>query len=269
MQNNAILLSAVLFCTTMGRAQAPPLAGIAHMAFRVADLEKSLGFYRRLGFQQSFEITEEGKTAVSYVKINDRQFIELYARKENSQEIGLMHFCFEANDLAAVHGAFEREQLKPPEVKKGRAGNLLFAIHDLEGQVLEFTQYLPGSWHSLDRGKHLDAPRVSEHLLAGTAPVRDVAAESGFFITKLGFESVGSDGAHLRLPGNSGDEVDLEPAMLTAKPLMTFAVNDSKRAARNLRRRGFTVRTSREAVSITDPDGVRLVFQQARNEEDR
>jgi catechol 2,3-dioxygenase-like lactoylglutathione lyase family enzyme len=236
------------------------------MAFRVADVEKSRNFYRQLGFEQAFEFADGGKTTVSYVKINDHQFIELYTRKDNSQETGLMHFCFETDDLAAVQAAYVKEQLTPSEVKKARAGNLLFAIHDPEGQLLEYTQYLPGSLHWLDRGKHLASQRISEHLLGGTVLVRDAAAERDFYSTKLGFENARSDGAHLRLPGNSGEEVDLEAAAPTARPLIIFAVKDSKRAARDLRRRGFAVQTSREAVSITDPDDVRVVFQEVRKE---
>src|SRR5271154_3382702 len=56
----------------------PALAGIAHVAFRVTDVQKSREFYRTLGFEQAFEIADPGKPLVSYIKINDRQFIEFY-----------------------------------------------------------------------------------------------------------------------------------------------------------------------------------------------
>jgi catechol 2,3-dioxygenase-like lactoylglutathione lyase family enzyme len=38
------------------------LAGIAHVAFRVTDVQKSRDFYRTLGFEQSFEFTDTGKS---------------------------------------------------------------------------------------------------------------------------------------------------------------------------------------------------------------
>jgi catechol 2,3-dioxygenase-like lactoylglutathione lyase family enzyme len=262
MRMKSLGLLVTLLCALAVSAQAPPLAGIAHVAFRVSDLEKSREFYRKLGFEQAFEFTDAGKTTVAFIKIDDRQFIELYPRKDNSQELGLMHFCFEADDIAAVHDAFGREGLNPSEVKKARAGNLLFVIHDPEGQLLEYTQYLPGSLHSLDRGKHLGGQRIAQRLLGGTTPVRDAAAEREFYTAKLGLENEGSAGAKLRLPGKSGQEIDLEPAGAAAKPSITFTVENRKHALKELRRRGLAVQTGRESVSITDPDGTLVILRQ-------
>jgi hypothetical protein len=36
-----------------------------------------------------------GVPTQSFIKINDRQFIELYPQREASQTIGFMHVCFE------------------------------------------------------------------------------------------------------------------------------------------------------------------------------
>jgi catechol 2,3-dioxygenase-like lactoylglutathione lyase family enzyme len=257
-------LVAALLCAATVRAQMPPLAGIAHEAFRVSDLDSSRDFYHKLGFEQAFEFADPGKPAVAFIKINDRQFIELYARLDNSQDLGLMHFCFEADDIAAVHDAYAARQLNPTAAKKARAGNLLFVMHDPEGQLLEYTQYLPGSLHSLDRGKHLGAERISERLLGGATLVHDLAAEHAFYISKLGFESRSADGNRLLLPGGSGDEVNLEAASATSKSAIMFAVEDSKQTARALRRRGFAVQTNHESVSITGPDGILVIFRQAR-----
>src|ERR1700690_1045983 len=150
----AALLLALVWVPGM-RAQMPPLAGIAHMAFRIGDLEKSRDFYGKLGFEQAFTFDDAGKITVAFIKINDHQFIELYPRTDGSQKLGFMHFCFETEDIAAAHDVYAKRQLNPTEVSKTRAGNLLFALHDPEGQVLEYIQYLPGSPHWLDHGKHL------------------------------------------------------------------------------------------------------------------
>src|SRR6478609_1043573 len=75
----------------------PNLAGIAHVAFHVTDVPKSREFYRSLGFEEAFAFKDPGKPPVSYVKVNDRQYIELYQRKDDSQPFGLMHVCYEAN----------------------------------------------------------------------------------------------------------------------------------------------------------------------------
>ena len=78
------------------------LDGIAHVAFRVSDLSASRVFYGKLGFEQAFEFSDAAGTTVSYLKVNDRQFIELYRRGQTekelaSQPLGLMHICFDTH----------------------------------------------------------------------------------------------------------------------------------------------------------------------------
>ena len=62
----------------------PSLAGMAHVAFRVTDLSRSREFYPTLDFVEAFEFHDPGKPPVSYVKINNRQFIELYGGADDS-----------------------------------------------------------------------------------------------------------------------------------------------------------------------------------------
>jgi len=143
------------------RAQSTDLTGIAHVALRLNDLEKSREFYRTLGFEQPFEFTDAGKISVAYIKVNDRQFIELIPRTSDSQPGGILHICFEAADIESVHQAYVERGLQPTEAKKARAGNLLFVMHGPDNQLLEYTQYMPDSLHSLDRGKHLSERRTS------------------------------------------------------------------------------------------------------------
>src|SRR5215831_4485136 len=93
----------VLAClagSSAAMAQSPDLMGIAHVALRVSDLEKSRAFYEKLGFEQAFEFSEAGKVTQSFIKINDRQFIELYPRSQESQAIGFMHVCYDSSDIA-------------------------------------------------------------------------------------------------------------------------------------------------------------------------
>src|SRR5689334_23932801 len=80
----------------------PVLAGMAHVALRVTDIRKSREFYGRLGFEEAFTFSDPGKPPVSYLKVNDRQFIELYERSDDAQPPGLMHVCYEAGDIDAL-----------------------------------------------------------------------------------------------------------------------------------------------------------------------
>jgi len=260
MRTKFLVFFPVLLWATAGNGQAPPLAGIAHVAFRVSDLNKSRDFYRKLGFEQAFEFADGRISTVAFMKVNDRQFIELYPRHDSSQVLGLMHVCYESTDISAVHDAYGTRGLDPSEVKKARAGNLLFVLHDPEGQLVEYTQYEPGSLHSMDRGQHLGAARVSDSLTGASFPVRDVSAEQAFYTEKLGFANALPTGPTLQLPGNSGDSIELESA--PAVPGIAFLVENAKHTAKDLRHRGFRVQTSHHAVSVTDPDGFLIVCEQ-------
>lgn len=256
----ALLLGVV--CTPALWAQSRELAGIAHVAFRVHDLSKSRAFYEKVGFEQAFEFTDSGKTTEAFIKINDRQFIELYPRTADSQAIGLMHVCFEVTDIESVRNAYIKRELNPPEAKKTGAGNLLFAIHDPEGQLIEYLQYMPGSLQSGDRGKHL-GDRVSQHLVEAALVVRDPVAERAFYIAKLGFED-GGPGMKLRIAGDSGETVSFQRAAATTRPRIIFSVGDVRSAARALRHRGFRVLKEHSGISVSDPDGALVVFTSQR-----
>jgi len=248
----------------------PVLAGIAHVAFRVSDVQKSREFYRALGFEQAFEFADPGKPLVSYMKINDRQFVELYGRAEDSQPLGLQHVCYEAADIEVLWRQYVQQGLNPPASKKARAGNLLFMFRDPEGQLLEYTQYLPGSLHFGDRGKHLGDRRISEHLLRAVITVRDTKAEQSFYSSKLSFENIDGTGGgvrgdgretiRLRLPGTSGQEIELESATAVTKPRIVFAVANLAQTAEDLQSRGLTAKLNRDSVSVIDPDGAVIVF---------
>jgi catechol 2,3-dioxygenase-like lactoylglutathione lyase family enzyme len=254
----ALLLAAILSVPAL--AQSTALAGIAHVAFRVTDLEKSRDFYRSLGFEQAFEFADGGETSVSYVKVNDRQFIELYQRKDQSQPIGFTHICFEATDLEALAKEYVVRGLDASTPRKARAGNLLSGIHDPDGQLIEYTQYLPGSLHSADAGKHLEENRVSRHLFRVGMHASNLAAVEAFYTDKLAFERVSNRARIiLRLPGDSSEEVELAESD-AASPGIFFEVPDVQQASETLLSRGLKVREANETVSVTDPDGTIVTF---------
>ena len=233
------------------------LDGIAHVAFRVSNLAASRAFYEKLGFEQAFEFGDAAGPTTSYLKINDRQFIELYRRNSDSESLGLMHVCFDTSDIERLRAAYLQQGLQPPAAAKARAGNLLFSMRDPEAQLLEYTQYLPGSLHWKARGKPADDRRISEHLMASSVAVKDLAAEAAFYVEKLGFGDRG--GGRLQIAGTSGEQVMLEPAT-ERKPRIEFAVPNIPRAVEELRRRGLTVQMSGVAAMVVDPDGVAAVF---------
>ena len=95
-----------LLCASQCLAQPANQTGIAHVAFRVADLDASRAFYAKLGFEQFFAMKQGERTTEAFLKINDRQFLELYPRTEPSQPLGLMHVCYESGNLEALHAEY-------------------------------------------------------------------------------------------------------------------------------------------------------------------
>jgi catechol 2,3-dioxygenase-like lactoylglutathione lyase family enzyme len=242
------------------RTDALALDGLAHVALRVSDIPTSREFYGMLGFEQAFEFSDARGLRVSYVKVNDRQYIELYRRDTAAQPLGLMHLCFDTSDIQRLAEAYQKRGLTTTDFRKASAGNQLFNLRDPEGQTLEYTQYLPGSLHSNDRGHHLGEHRISVHLVCASIQAQDPPAERAYFTDKLGFQEVRGSPTRLRLPGQSGEAIEIQAVAAGAKPRLEFEVADVRRAGEELRARGLTVSTQRSSVLIRDPGGTEIVF---------
>ncbi len=252
-----------LLCAASLWAQSPPLTGIAHVAFRVSDLARTREFYRTLGFDQAFEFADAGQVTEAFIKINDQQYIELYPRTQDSQPLGLMHICFGTADIEGLRNWYLNRKLDPSSATKGRAGNLLFSLHDPEGFLIEYVQYLPQSIHSMDHGMHLGGHRISQHISRVTLVAQDLPREHAFYNASLDLHDSLSSTGVMFVPGVSGDEIELQAASENSHPSITLEVSHAGHAAKELRHRGFNVQST-TSVSITDPDGAVIVFASKR-----
>jgi catechol 2,3-dioxygenase-like lactoylglutathione lyase family enzyme len=236
---------------------------IAHAAMRVSDLAKSREFYRKLGFEEAFVLEKNGSPTEVFLKVNDRQFIELYPRENDSQTPGFMHVCFESSDLEGLSRIYRERGVSTTAVSRGSAGNLLFSVKFREQQVIEFTEYMPGSMHSNDSGKHLGENRISKHIAAVGIPVDDPSAAISFYEDKLGFRRNGFSlgrGETLLLPGASGEIVEMLPRAREPAFTLFFSVSDARQAASALNDAHLSVDKHEGTLSIVDPDGNRIVF---------
>jgi len=244
-------------------APKPDLAGIAHAAIRVADIDKSRDFYAKLGYQEAFAWTQGTKTTQSFVKINDRQFIELYPRRDDTQPPAFLHVCFESKDIDTLNHIYSERGLSPIAVRKAAAGNLLFTMVGPEMQNLEYTQYMPGSKHTLDQGKHLGANRVSEELVAVGIEMQDTAAAREFYLRNLSFVPVprfDKDQIWFELPGLPSQQVQIIQQGPGTAFLMYFSVPDLRQAAKQLKALHLAVDKRKNTLTIQDPDGNRIIF---------
>ncbi len=263
------------------------LTGIAHVAIRVSDLERSRAFFSKLGYQEAFAMDKGGSPTEAFFKVNDRQFIELYPRRDASAAVGFMHICFEASDINAVDQGYIAHGLTPTPVKRAGAGNLLFTLQgpeepgppsDLRGattQNIEYTQYMPGSRHTLDRGQHLGPDRIADRIAGVGIPMADPVAATTFYLDKLSFarstHPLEPGYPALTLPGTPDQRVEFLPPSGVQPPSsllfrLIFSVPDLRRAANRLRTLRLPVKKQRGALVITDPDGDPIVFIQAPKE---
>jgi catechol 2,3-dioxygenase-like lactoylglutathione lyase family enzyme len=236
------------------------IVGIAHIAFRVSDLDREIAFLGKLGYEESFTITSGGHIAEVFVKINDRQFIELYPQTNPPQSLGWMHVCYEVGDLNSLYKFYDSVGLKLVSVRKAGAGNLISAINDPEGRVTEFTQYLPGSKHMNDQGQHIGMDRVSTQLMGFELPVKEGAADKEFY-TDLGFEATIDNGnVRLTAPAAPYIHIELHAWRPNAMPEFLFPVDDAHRAEDQMRRAGLNPVRDDKIVFVHDPDGNIFVF---------
>jgi len=252
--------------------QAPPLAGIAHVALRVHDLKASIAFYESLGFEQAFDLRRDDVPYESFIKINDTQFIELYPVDEKNPQPGFLHLCFEGDDLEAIRGDYVEHGLTPIAIRKAGAGNLLFTMpgpmqpigpdgHAV-AQNIEYTQYMPGSLHSNDIGKHLGPERIGDRLLGVSLAMTDLESARSFYINQLSFKPLPGEPTTMHLPGNSGEEVDLVSEKFGAHARITFQTTNLGRAGRRLNHEHIKFEKAQELLGFTDPDGNQILVRQ-------
>jgi catechol 2,3-dioxygenase-like lactoylglutathione lyase family enzyme len=268
-----LALAFALFSPLLTQAQqAPPLAGIAHVALRVHDLAASIAFYQSLGFVQAFDLRKDNVPYESFIKINDRQFIELYPVSAKDPQAGVLHLCFEGDDLEAIHDDYVAHGLTPISVRKAGAGNMLFTMPGplqpigLGGkpipQNIEYTQYMEGSLHSKDFGQHLGADRIADKLLGVALAMTDPEAARSFYINQLSFKPLPGEPMTMHLPGNSGEEVEIVPAALGARARITLETANLGRAGRRLGHEKIKFDKGAELLGFTDPDGNQILLRQ-------
>jgi catechol 2,3-dioxygenase-like lactoylglutathione lyase family enzyme len=248
--------------------QALPLDGIAHVAIRVANLDAARAFYKRLGFEEAFAFDQRGSPTEAFFKVNDTQFLELYPQRLPAEPVGFLHVCYLSHDLEALNLTYRVRGLTPTQVTRGGAGNLLFSMSGPGLENVEFTQYMPGSRHTNDIGKHLGEHRISTRIAGIAFPSDNPEGAASFYAKGMGFLRIGDHGSVFRVPGDSAGEIE----MLTSTDHhlhLTMEVPDLKKAKQELAARGIPATRQQGALILHDPDGNVVQLTQAAGERSR
>jgi len=189
----SILVSIVL--ATLGFAQTPPrprITGVSHIALFVHDIEKSREFYKDfLGFGEPFKLDNpNGSLSLTFIKVNDRQYVELFPEKEANTD-RLNHISIETDNAEAMRLYLKANGVKVPDTTpKGRIKNSNFNIKDPDGHTVEIVQYEPDGLSLVNKGKFMDGPRISHRILHVGIIVGALEPAKKFYGDLLGFKEI-------------------------------------------------------------------------------
>ncbi len=279
----ACVASSVIAQEQASAPNRPLITGIAHIAFQVSDLIKAREFYGELlGYDEPFQIRNpDNSLALTYFKVNERQYIEIFPGLPPDRDDRLMHIAFETSDLEALRVYLLSKGVKAPEkVNQGRDGNLNFTISDPDGHRVEFVQYRDGSLHRKARGRYMSSRRISDRILHVGVTIADQAVADRFYKDILGFSEIwrgGRDEATLNwINMKVPDGTDyLEYMLVTAPPTkqqlgslhhVALLTPDIQKALETARERSVDParvrspqvgRNRRWQLNLFDPDGSR------------
>jgi catechol 2,3-dioxygenase-like lactoylglutathione lyase family enzyme len=210
-------------------AQPPParpkIIGVAHIALWVSDVAQSRVFYKDfLGYEEPYQLNNpDGSLAMDFIKINDRQNVELYPGLKPGQD-RLHHIAFYVEDAEAMRVYLgSRGVTVPDRVTRARIGTINVSVKDAEGHTVEFVQDQPDSWAARAKGKFLGVDPLSVRMTHVGFMVCNFSGTMKFYCDILGFTEFWRGAArtsdtvswtNLRLP-DSNDYIEL---MLHGEP---------------------------------------------------
>jgi catechol 2,3-dioxygenase-like lactoylglutathione lyase family enzyme len=145
----------------------PRIVGMPHVDFRVHDIEASRHFYKDfLGYSEPFDIKADGKLVMAFIKINDRQYIEL-SPETSPNEPRFVHLALETDDAEGLRKYVKSKGYKgsDKEASRGRIRNIGTGLEDPDGNRIDVTQYTPDGESMKDVGKDMSDKRISTRML--------------------------------------------------------------------------------------------------------
>lgn len=124
------------------------IAGLAHVAIKVTDLDRSLDFYvNKLGFPEMLRLyNDNGSTWLVYLRITDDQYLEVFPGAENDRAPGwnangMNHMCLAVENIAGLVKQIEAAgiPLLMP-LKLALDGNWQAWIEDPDGNRIELME---------------------------------------------------------------------------------------------------------------------------------
>ena len=285
--------------------QRPRIIGLSHVGLWVKDLGRSREFYKGyLGFDEPFSLTDNaGGVQVTWIKVNDRQTIELFPLGDRTPKDGdsLYHIALETDDAQGMLRYLASRGVKgpggkplPTTARTGRIGNLNYFAEDPDGHIVEFTQYMPNGWTMEKAGQFMPPSRIAARMSHAGVAVANLEASLGFYRDILGFTEFwrgSSDGktlswVNMRIPdGKDYVELMLHAGTPSVERLhvmnhLCLEVPDIAAAESALKARTLpqgckepsALRTGvnrKRQINCYDPDGTRVEVMEANTVDGR
>src|SRR5258708_37515042 len=233
----------------------------------------------------------DGVAHIAFIKINDNQYIELFAEKPRAEQM-LNHISFYTDDAEGMRDYLAGEGVKvPAKVGKGQTGNKNYNITDPDGNIVEIVEYQPDSWTAREKGKFMPDTRISDHISHVGVLIGALEPAMNFYHGILGFNEFwrGSSSGkslswiNMRVPDGQDylefmlyDNTKPEPSARGTKNHLSLTVPDCEKAVEILKSRPAfkdygrklevqVGKNRKRQVNIYDPDGSRVELMEAAN----
>ena len=282
----AIALSAVAALHAQETAKRPRITGISHVGYFVSDLPRAIAFWHDfLGYEEAYTLPNKDNTGIriAFIKINDRQHIELFNESSTVPHNFMSHLCFAVDDIEQMR-TFLRSRgydVKPGNGGKTKTGDYAFEIKDPDGMLIEFVQSLPDGLEMKAAGKLLPESRISPRIYHVGYLVGDAQRTTDFY-KMLGFTETWRGGANpkelswinMKVPdGEDYVELMLYHSLPTdswgGKNHLSLVVPDIEKSVAILKARPYfatygkpldihTGVNQKRQMNMYDPDGTRV-----------
>jgi catechol 2,3-dioxygenase-like lactoylglutathione lyase family enzyme len=289
----ALILAAGYLRAQESAPPRPLITGISHTGYFVTDLPKAIGFWHDLlGFDEYNTLNRPGtnEIRIAFIKINDRQHVELFTDAPKSPPNMMSHLCFSVSDVEQMRAYLRAKGI---DVKAGggktRTGDYAFEIKDPDGTLIEFVQSLPDGIEALAAGRFMPSTRIADSIYHAGFLVGNPDKSLTFYEGILGFTETwrgSSDGkelswVNLKVPDGK-DYIELMlydklPATFGGKNHLSLVVPDLQKAIAELESRPAyktyltyakppemqVGKNGKRQVNLYDPDGTRVELMEA------
>jgi catechol 2,3-dioxygenase-like lactoylglutathione lyase family enzyme len=187
----SVFVTVSIFAQVKPEIKRPKITGVTHIALYVKNIDQSRAFYENfLGFAEPYSLKKNNSEdlAMIFVKINDRQLLEVFPESSPETE-RFYHFAVETDDAEAMRQYLGSRGFKVPEkTPTGRTGNFNFTVSDPNGIRCEFVQFTPTGFTGRNFGKDMPGTRISNHMSHVGFMVSNLDSALKFYRDILGFK---------------------------------------------------------------------------------